>query len=229
VAKKIEDKAHQEKIITAYNGIKEMGPQVVRAAKRAFENPKNVDIQQELHVVSKTLVAKISYAISVAQSDGGKVQNEISISQPTIPITIAPISSEEDPRASRRRRTVVEPTVGVEILSRARTATVQRAIEDDIEQASLLRIKNAESTLEPNADVSIEEESEEKAEKMIVNMESELASNDRNSSGAQEWIIKYEELQRETAKLRQDNELLIEENVNLNKVIENMKKRMALR
>jgi hypothetical protein len=58
-------------------------------------------------------------------------------------------------------------------------------------------------------------------------MEQELRSNDTNNNDA--WKTKYEELQEQMTKLKQDNELLSEENENLNRIIESMKKRMALK
>jgi len=52
---------------------------MIWVAKRVCESPKNIDIQQELQQVSRTLVSKIFYTISIAQLDGGKVQNEINV------------------------------------------------------------------------------------------------------------------------------------------------------
>jgi len=234
VARKVEDKSHQEKIVSAYNGIKEIGPQMIRIAKRAYENPKNVDTQQELQQISRTLVSKISYAISTAQSDGGKVQNEISRSQPTIPIPAVPLPQEDDVnKQDRRRRTIVEPTAGNEILSRARTATITREIEDEIETASSLRVKRLQGNQPPGQYPPVNQqaiqpkaEEEDEAESLIDGMEQELKRDDPNTGQGK---ANLDELQRQMEKLRQENYLLFEENQNLNKVIDTMKKRLSIR
>jgi len=85
-ARRIADKFHQQKVINCYNSIKEIGPQMIRAAKKAYESPNSVEAQQELVQMSRQLAGKIAYAISVAQPDGGKVQNELSTAQPIIPL-----------------------------------------------------------------------------------------------------------------------------------------------
>jgi len=140
LARRITDNAHQQKVINSYNSIKEIGPQMIRVAKKAYENPNSVESQQELVQMSRQLAGKIAYAISVSQPDGGKVQNELSTSQPTIPLPKVDSISEPQPTSAEtgrgapgRRRTVREPQMGKEILRRARTATVTRQIAETIE------------------------------------------------------------------------------------------------
>jgi len=232
VARKVEDRSHQEKVIAAYNSIKEIGPQIIRAAKRAFENPRNMETQQELHMISRTLIGKISYAISVSQPDGGKSQNEISASQPTIPLPNVPQITED--RSTHRRKTIQHPAQGDEILSRVKTATAARVVEDTIEQASMLHIRKLEATMtpvpepEPEITKNNNPNDDEDAESIIVSMEQQLQQsepvNDNNL-----WKSKYEELAQSMEKVQEENSILLQENETLNKLLDSMRKRVSLR
>lgn len=236
IARKVEDRNHQQKVINSYNSIKEIGPQMIRASKRAYENPSVVEIQQELHQLARTFANKVSYAISVAQSDGGKVQNELSATQPVIPIP------ESDPLGNDmggRRRTVKEKQHGSEILQRTTTATVAREISNGIEQASKLRVKEAErrSMMVPPGGLAIPPEPKNlkpDQESFLSNLEQDFDKEEPITPLTRPSTMALTPLngqadETEMQKLREEIRLLREENESLHKVVATMQKRLDLR
>jgi len=92
----------------------------------------------------------------VAQPDGGHVQNEISTSQPTIPLPIQTESSHDDFNERRRKRTVKEPVQGNEVLQRVRAAAATREIAETLEPVIKRERGNTqEQVLEPKPKISV--------------------------------------------------------------------------
>jgi len=142
IARKVDDQTHQQQIVVAYNGIREVSPSVIRSAKRAYETPDNEEFTQELQLAVKNLAGKITYALSVAQIDGHK--EEISKKQPTISIPkidVPPQNEDSTVARSRRKKTVKNPEHGNQILQQAKTATVAKNVEDDLEEGSLIAME----------------------------------------------------------------------------------------
>jgi hypothetical protein len=159
VARKVGDPMHQQKVISSYNNIKEIGPALIRAAKKAYENQNNIEAQHELQAMAKQLAGKLTYAISVSQRDGGNVQNEISSSQPTIPIQLDQIQNKSIPN-DKKRRTIKEPQHGNEILNRTRTATITKEITETIETAAEIPKKRSSPTSLPSITTSLQKTSQ---------------------------------------------------------------------
>jgi len=163
IAKDSSDRKHKQKIINAILDIKDLTPQIMRAAKVAFDDHKNKEKQQELQLITGQLATKISYAIQVAQPDGGQVQSEISASAPTVPLPVVSFQiaekegEKQQGRPPRRRRTITDSVLGAEVLKRVRTATLTRIIEQTIE-----------GTVDGGKD---DDDEEDKKEKVVIEPE----------------------------------------------------------
>jgi len=145
IAKTVTSESHKQKIVVTYNGIKELGPQIIRAAKRSFDEPTNEDHQQELHLLARQLTQKISFALSASQTD----TNEVSKTQPTVPL---PRVDVEENKANRKK-TIKDSNHGADVLRSAKNATIAKQIDDDIEEGSKLLLdmtKAKKQGIKPN-------------------------------------------------------------------------------
>jgi hypothetical protein len=140
-ARGVQDAAHQAKVVAAYNAIKEMGPVFIRAAKLCYENNGQGNPAAELKLVSRQLAAKIGNALSVCQPDGGNAGNEVMANAPTMSlpevdqVQALPAGDQAGARPQVRRKTIRNPDAGKEMLVRARTATIARRVNDEMDAA----------------------------------------------------------------------------------------------
>jgi uncharacterized phage infection (PIP) family protein YhgE len=219
VAAIVEDRAHQKKIIEAYTSIKEFAPQIIRGAKRAYENPKNLEYQQELTLLTRKMASIISHALSVAQVGNAPV--EIGKKEDTVPIPKVEVPQDNNPR---RRRTIKDAKTGRDVLQKARTAAVAQEVNKTIEEGSsmLIQKQNAAPPPAPVSNVTTsapEIEEPPKEDKEIKEQTESFIQTIRS----QKETINPNELEQ----LRSENSLLKQEIEELKEEIESLKKKVA--
>jgi len=141
IARKLDNPSHQQKVVVAYNSIKEVSPVIIRAAKKAYEQPDNTEFQEELQLAVKSLAQKITYSLSVGQVEGHR--EEISKNQAVVSLPKVDLPPAVDDSAMRRSRkkTVKTADHGHQILKQAKTASVAKRVEDELDEGSLIGLE----------------------------------------------------------------------------------------
>lgn len=223
VAAIMDDKVQQKKVVDSYNSIKDFAPQIIRAAKRAYENPEILEFQQELALLAKNMATIISHAISVAQIGGPSV--EIGKKEETIPLPKMDITQDRS-----RRRTIRDVKMGNDVLQKARTAAVAQEVNKKIEEGSFLLIQKQNVT-KPPGDVPektvIKEEDKEVKEQTESFIQTIRAQPELPKPATSNTTGTNNPANEELEQLREENSLLKQQIQELNEEIEALKKKVA--
>lgn len=185
----------------------------------AYENPKNLEYQQELTLLTRKMASIISHALSVAQVGNAPV--EIGKKEDTVPIPKVEVPQDNN---ARRRRTIKDAKTGRDVLQKARTAAVAQEVNKTIEEGSnmLIQKQNAAPPPAPVSNVTTSAPEIEEPPKEDKEIKEQTESFIQTIRSQQETISPNE-----LEQLRSENSLLKQEIEELKEEIESLKKKVA--